>query len=58
MELEKNDWVRINDTQSEYHGKSAKVIKVGVGFLDVQVGTLRMRVLPQQVMFVAKAGAV
>jgi len=46
--------VRINDTRSEYHKCLARVVKVGVKSYDVQVGTTRMRVVPEQLLGVRK----
>lgn len=49
-----NQVVRINDTQSEYHKSLAKVVAVGAKSYDVQVGSLTMRVVPEQPLGVRK----
>lgn len=49
-----NQTVRINDTSSEYHKSLAKVVAVRAKCYDVQVGTVRMRVVPEQLLGVRK----
>lgn len=49
-----NQTVRINDTSSEYHKSLAKVVAVGTKSYDVTVGTVRMRVVPEQLLGVRK----
>lgn len=49
-----NQTVRINDTSSDYHKSLAKVVAVGTNTYDVTVGTLRMRVNPDQLLGVRK----
>lgn len=49
-----NQTVRINDTSSDYHKSLAKVVAVGTDTYDVIVGTLRMRVNPDQLLGVRK----
>lgn len=46
--------VRINDTSSAYHKALAKVVAVGTAYYDVTVGTIRMRVVPDQLLGVRK----
>ena len=46
--------VRINDTSSAYHKALAKVVAVGPKHYDVTVGTLLMRVSPDQLLGVRK----
>lgn len=52
--FKENQTVRINDTGSDYHKSLAKVVKVGTKSYDVQVGTVRMRVVPEQLLGVRK----
>ena len=49
-----NQTVRINDTRSEYHKCLARVVKVGDKSYDVAVGTMTMRVDPEQLLGVRK----
>lgn len=43
-----NQTVRINDPASSYHKSLAKVVAVGHKHYDVEVGSTRMRVVPEQ----------
>lgn len=49
-----NQTVRINDTQSEYHKRLARVVKVGTKSYDVSVWPTTMRVVPEQLLGVRK----
>lgn len=49
-----NQTVRINDTQSDYHKSLATVVAVRTKCYDVQVGAVRMRVVPEQLLGVRK----
>lgn len=46
--------VRINDPASAYHKSLAKVVAVGTKYYDVEVGSARMRVVPEQLLGVRK----
>jgi hypothetical protein len=52
--FKKDQTVRINDSQSDYHKSLAKVVAVGAKAYDVTVGTVRMRVVPEQLLGVRK----
>lgn len=43
-----NQTVRINDPASAFHKLLAKVVAVGTKSYDVEVGSTRMRVVPEQ----------
>lgn len=46
--FKENQTVRINDPASAFHKLLAKVVAVGTKSYDVEVGTTRMRVVPEQ----------
>lgn len=50
-----NQVVRINDTQSEYHKRLARVVKVAEKSYYVAVGRLMMRVVPEQLLGVRRS---
>lgn len=49
-----NQTVRINDTQTAYHKALATVVRVGSKSYDVTVGTLMLRVVPEQLLGVRR----